>query len=334
MKIHDYLRNKIMLILLQTICLVSLLLYLKVIGTGNGELTLIGICWISVFFIYLCIHFLRYRNKHRRLYSLMNSLDQKYLFPELVKPGWDLEERMYYDLMKMAMTSMTSQVSTLCKEQEEYRGYMEQWSHEMKGPLTAVNLLCQNHPGDSTRKILQQTKRMEHCLDQVLYYARLDKAEQDYIIRQTTLADIVDHVLTSNMQLLIQNEARIETDDLDYPVRTDEKWLAFMLGQVLLNSLRYKKQQPVISFSGHHDKHGTWLSVSDQGIGIPAADLPRIFQKGFTGSNGRRYNSTTGIGLWLCQNLCDKLGIRIRAESTEGEGTTIRFLFPDQNKKS
>ena len=117
-------------------------------------------------------------------------------------------------------------------------------------------------------------------------------------------------------------------DGLDQQVYTDQKWFGFILGQLLANAVQYRSETPLLHFQGTQTEHAVILSVRDNGIGIREADLPRIFEKGFTGQTGRTYRKSTGIGLYLCKKLCGKMGLGIEADSTAGEGAEMRIVFP------
>ena len=137
---------------------------------------------------------------------------------------------------------------------------------------------------------------------------------------------MIHQAIADNKYLLLQNHIRIEMENTECTVFSDDKWVQFILNQLIVNAVKHRTAQPVITFRCLQKKEKTILDVADNGIGIPACDLPRIFEKGFTGENGRIMQNSTGIGLYLCRRLCDKLGISISAESAEN-GTIIRLTF-------
>ena len=258
----------------------------------------------------------------------MDSLDQKYLFAEIVELNGDAEQQAYFILMQRALRSMIEHVSESQQEKDDYKEFIEQWTHEIKVPLTSIILTCENNLDVNTRKILVQTKQIEDCLEQVLYYARLGNVEKDYMIKEICLEDFVNDALLRSKQLLIQNHIVIETSGLDYNVYTDSKWMIFIISQIISNSVKYKSKKPVLEITGYEKDDTVRLEIQDNGIGIRESEISRVFQKGFTGSNGRNHKWSTGIGLYLCKGLCDTLGIDIAITSELNHYTCVRFSFP------
>ncbi|MDE6517562.1 MAG: sensor histidine kinase, partial [Acetatifactor sp.] len=178
--------------------------------------------------------------------------------------------------------------------------------------------------------ILQENRQIENYVDMVLYYARSEEVYKDYLIRKTCLEDVVYEVLDKNRLLLIQNQVQADVNCRD-TVYTDRKWIAFIMNQMLLNSVKYRNKNPLLRISTRRENNGILLIFEDNGIGIRQEELPRIFDKGFTGSNGRDNQRSTGMGLYLCQKLCGRLGIGLSAESEYGAGTKLYLEFPISN---
>jgi signal transduction histidine kinase len=152
--------------------------------------------------------------------------------------------------------------------------------------------------------------------------------EKDFIVRETELSETVRGAVQKHQTLLIQSGVRVEADCVDGTVYTDGKWVSFMLGQLLSNAIRYQKENPVISFKTEQLGDFVRLTVTDNGVGIPASDLPRIFERGFTGGNGRAKEHATGMGLYICKKLAEFLQIKLEAKSVPGEYTQISLVFP------
>jgi signal transduction histidine kinase len=258
----------------------------------------------------------------------MESLDKKYLLPNVLdKPSTALDQEYFY-IMKRAMKSMTEQVSQAERKQTEYQQFIEQWVHEIKRPITASTLICENNKNEYTRKLISQIEEMERQVERVLYYARLGHVEKDYMISETSLDDIVEEALAKNKQLLIQNNVRVDTSRLHYKVYSDKKWIVFILNQIIINCIQYRKENSQIAITASEEGSNIKLSVKDNGIGIKGSEVSRIFQHGFTGSNGRNAKNSTGIGLYLCKELSKKLGISIDVKSVLNVYTEIILLFP------
>lgn len=236
------------------------------------------------------------------------------------------EDQVYYQLLKMAGKSMLEQIGEVERERLAYKEYIEQWIHEIKTPITAMKLLCENHRTDWTKELLLELEKTNRFTEQALYYARSEHTEKDYSVREMALSQVVHQAIADNKYLLLQGGMRLEVEEMQDTVYSDEKWVRFILNQLIANAVKYRTEQPVLRISTHKRQDQVVLVMEDNGIGIAASDLPRIFEKGFTGQNGRMVQQSTGIGLYLCKRLCEKLGIGIAAESSE-QGTAISLAF-------
>ena len=186
-----------------------------------------------------------------------------------------------------------------------------------------MKLLCENNCSPFTRKILAELENINQYTEQALYYARSEHTEKDYSVREIRLFDVVHQSIAENKYLLLKNGVGIDLQETDDTVYSDEKWLCFILNQLIVNSVKYRTEQPVLKFYAEQQGSQVVLCVQDNGIGIDAGDLPRIFEKGFTGYNGRRDKKSTGLGLYLCKTIMDKLNHKITITSVEGEGTRV-----------
>jgi signal transduction histidine kinase len=330
MKVTEFFKDILAVILLNVTCALFLFIYLSAIGIGNDEIILVLISWFLILFGYFIIQFWIRKKRIEDINSTMDSLDQKYLFTEIVENNGNTEQQAYFSIVKNAMRSMIEEVSRVKKEKEDYREYIEQWAHEIKVPLTSIILNCENNLDDNSRKILLQTKHIEDCLEQVLYYARLGNVEKDYMIKEVCLDEFVGDALLRNKQVLIQNRIIVETNNLEHGVYTDTKWLIFIINQIINNSVKYKKENPVLEINGSEKDCTVQIEIKDNGMGIRESEIGRVFQKGFTGSNGRSRKGATGMGLYICKGLCDKLGIEIKIDSEFNEYTSVKIAFPKQ----
>ncbi|MGM9534411.1 MAG: ATP-binding protein, partial [Intestinibacter sp.] len=211
---------------------------------------------------------------------------------------------------------------------KDYKDYIESWVHEIKLPITTMELICENNKNEITRKLQTELSRIDNFVEIILYYARLDKVYKDYIIKEIDLSKVIYETITKNKTYFIQNKMMIDVN-CSHTVFSDKKWLAFIINQILINSTKYKRE-PVgkISIYTEAVKDGVKLYIEDNGIGIEKSEINRIFDKGFTGTNGRQNKKSTGIGLYLSKKLCTKLGIEIYAESEINKYTRIILLFP------
>ncbi len=263
------------------------------------------------------------------LLRIFDSLDQKNLIAEVIIPPSFREGLILYDIIKSSNKAMLEEINRYKRLQEEYREYIELWVHEVKTPISSSRLVAQNNKSEATESMSEELDRIEAYVEQVLFYSRSSTVEKDYIIKEISLQKVCYDVLKKNSRQFIQNRISVTAEDLDLTIYSDEKWLQFILNQILVNSVKYSdKPEAFVGISAKEGENSVILSVADNGAGIPAAELPRIFDKGFTGTNGRRNERSTGIGLYICKKLCLKLGLGISAESVQGQGTTINIVLP------
>ncbi len=192
-------------------------------------------------------------------------------------------------------------------------------------------MVIENNKNEVTKSIDEELDKVENYIEQALFYARSNTVEKDYYIKTTNLKDIVNESIKKNKSILIQNKMLINIHDLENTVQTDSKWIQFILNQIIQNSVKYKKQDnnSRIEIYSKQGNENVTLYIKDNGIGIKKGEIARVFEKGFTGTNGRLQNKkSTGIGLYLCKKLCDKLGLAIELDSAQNEGTEIRLVFP------
>lgn len=329
MTIREFLSDRLGKITGQLCCTVAAALFLLATGTSSGVIVLLLLFLLLISITTQAAEYLKCRRRLSELNVLMQGLDQKYLFSECAPPPRTVYEQKLFALMRCSGRAMIGAVSDAQASMQEYREYIESWVHEIKTPLTAAKLTCRHLEPDSRRKFSAELAQIEAHVERALYYARVKSPEQDCIIRQTALADIVSQAVGNHRTLLIQSQMKIETGDLDFTVYTDRKWAVFMLGQLLQNASRYRNNNsPSILLTATRCGRQVRLTVSDNGIGIPAHELPRVFDRGFTGSNGRTRGGSTGMGLYLCRKLAVLLEIDLQISSEEQKGTAVTLTFP------
>ncbi len=321
-----FLKNQLPSLLINFAGMLALVLFLTANGNPISVSLLIAIVWIVVMSLYGVIRFLTQKRHLCKLLDMAEQLEEKYLLPEIMEIPEKADEAVYYHILKMAEKSMLEKTGRIQRERKEYKEYIEQWIHEVKTPITAMKLLCENNGSPFTREMLAELETTNRFTEQALYYARSEHTEKDYLIREIGLSDVVHSAIADNKYLLRQNNVIIKAENIDNNVYTDDKWVRFILNQLISNAIKYRTQKPILRFFTVKENDRILLSIEDNGMGIAGSDLPRIFEKGFTGQNGRIIQSSTGIGLYLCKRLCDKLGIGLAACS-EGNGTTITLSF-------
>lgn len=326
MSSKQYLKNQLHVILLNILGVLALALFLIAIGTSIHAISLIALVWIVVVFCYLTILYFSRKRHLNKLLAIIDQLEEKYLLPEVMDMPERAEEQVFYQILKMTEKSMLEKIGEIYRERQEYKEYIEQWVHEIKTPITAMKLMCENHRSEFTRELLVEIENVHRFTEQALYYARSEHTEKDYSIKETLLSDVIHNAIADNKYLLRKHHVVVEAEDTGESACIDDKWVRFILNQIISNAVKYRSHQPILRFSTAQENNHIILSVEDNGIGIPKSDLSRIFEKGFTGQNGRAVHSSTGIGLYLCKRLCDKLDIGLTVSSSD-KGTTVSLIF-------
>ena len=321
-----YWKNRIPFLLTNLVCMAALTVFLLVCGNSISAVLLILMVWAIILLAGLFLTYWKRKRQMQKLLDMAGQLSERYLISEVMELPEQAEDQVYYQLLKMAGKSMLEQIGEVRRERLEYKEYIEQWIHEIKTPITAMKLLCENHRTDWTKELLLELEKTNRFTEQALYYARSEHTEKDYSVREMSLSQVVHQAIADNKYLLLQSGVRLEVEEIENTVYSDEKWVRFILNQLIANAVKYRSGQPVLRISARRQQDQVILVVEDNGIGISPADLPRVFEKGFTGQNGRMVQQSTGIGLYLCKRLCDKLGIGIAAESSE-QGTAISLAF-------
>ncbi|KXZ13115.1 sensor histidine kinase [Bacillus nakamurai] len=207
--------------------------------------------------------------------------------------------------------------------------YMNQWVHQVKTPLSVINLIVQEEDEPIFEQIKKEVRQIEYGLETLLYSSRLDLFERDFKIEAVSLSELVQSVIQSYKRFFIQYRVYPKTDILaDDKIYTDAKWLKFAIGQVVTNAVKYSAgMSDRLELTVFRDGDKTVLEVRDRGVGIPSQDLKRVFDPYYTGENGRRFQESTGIGLHLVKEITSKLNHEVEISSSPGEGTAVRFSF-------
>ncbi|MDR2163444.1 MAG: sensor histidine kinase [Clostridiales Family XIII bacterium] len=323
MKLSDFLREKLLFIGIVSFsaCFTAFLLYFS--RTGAYLAIFIPCLFIAATLISIIPEYYIKKRYYEELLSILEQMDKRHLLAEVVEQPGFLDGRIWAYVLKAAGKSMNDEVAGYRNAFTEYREYIELWVHEIKTPIAGAKLIGENR---NNRAALEALDRIESYVDQALYYARSNAVEKDYAINPALLSDLVGGALKSMSRFLISHDISIRTENLDIEVFTDAQWVSFILRQLAGNAVKYGGT--VLEFYGEQHMNSVSLFIRDNGIGIPEKDIGRIFQKGFTGVNGRKYGSSTGFGLYLCKKLCGKLGLGISASSPPGRGTTFELSFP------
>ena len=325
MNYKDYLKDHWLSICIEALFLVTLLIFggltqiplyfLVITGVGSFLLGLGLLCW----------DYGRKKEFYEELREKVRDLDKAYLLPEILSEPEFLEGRLACQAMKEMGRSMAERVSSYEQKQKEYKEYIELWVHEIKLPIATGKLLVENNRQFYDESMIEELDKIDAYAEQALFYARSSYVEKDYVLKKISLRKVTSEVLKKNRKLKIS----IQCHDLDVEVFSDSKWLAFILQQILSNSIKYMGEgERTLEWYAEKGREQVKLYLRDTGIGISAGDLPRIWDKGFTGENGRIGKKSTGIGLYLCKKLCEKMGHRIEIVSARGRGCMVIIRFP------
>ena len=332
MKISDFLSDKLYVLLTALIICLLLTMFLLSLHISASVLALLMIFYWILPITFLCVEYTRRKGYYQSIHDTMKTLDQKYLIADVIRQPHFADGRVLYEIIREAGRSMQENVKQYRLAENEYRDYIEMWVHEIKTPLAAAKLIADNNPSSASSSISEEIDHVQSFVEQALFYARSANVENDYIIKEVELSLIVHNVIKKHSNDFIYKKIKIELEDLEEIVYTDQKWIEFILDQIITNALTYTPSQTgVIRIYTKKKENSIQLLIADNGVGIDPKDIRRIFQKGFTGMNRPHNEKATGIGLYLCRNLCRKLYLDIDVQSILHQGTTMIITFPLSN---
>ena len=325
-----FLREKVSTILLLLFGLITIEIFLMAYNVGMFIKIYIPLIIMGLYMISIIIEYFKRKKFYDNLLKILEELDEKYLITEIIKTPNFLEGQILKNSLEQIDKSMLENVNKYKYMTEDYKEYIELWIHEIKIPIATSKMVIENNKNAITKSIDEELDKVENYIEQALFYARSNTVEKDYYIRKVVLKEIVNESIKKNKSSLIQEKISIDIHDLEIEVNTDNKWIVFILNQIIQNSIKYrKKENSVMEIYANQGKENVILYIKDNGIGIKQGEITRVFEKGFTGTNGRLSNKkSTGIGLYLCKKLCNKLGIGIELNSVQNEGTEVKLVFP------
>lgn len=329
MRFVDYLKDKCIFLIINLGIFIILTIFMNLLNFGSAVISFLFAVWFGPLILYMIIEFIREKKFFDDLKELTENLDKKFLITEILKEPGFIEGKIFYNALKEANKDMHENVNVYKNKQKEYRDYIEMWVHEIKTPIASSKLIIENNKNEVTTNIDKEIKKIDEMIEQVLYYSKSDEANKDYIVKEVPLKNVVMNAVKKNSRDFIEKRIALELDDISESVFTDIKWVEFIINQIIVNALKYTKQGGKIKISSLKNKKNIVLSIEDNGVGISDKDIRKVFLKGFTGENGRIFGKSTGMGLYLCEKLCKKLGLGIKLTSKQGIGTTVRIVFPE-----
>ena len=330
MNLKDYIKDKIVYILMYIVLLITILFLLymfRVPTTLIISVTIVIIVFIIGIILYDYFIKMRFYNN---FINNLNQLDKKYLITAIINKPSFIEGQILYDSLYEIDKSMYEEIETYKNSINDFKEYIEMWIHEVKLPIASSTLMLHNNKPDSNKKIKEQINRIENYVEQVLYFVRSENLEKDYLIRTYNLEEIVNKVIRKNKESLLLKRISIEIGDIDKIILSDGKWLEFIINQIVSNSIKYSKtSNSKIKFNSKTMDDFIILQIEDNGIGINEKDINKVFNKSFTGENGRNISSSTGMGLYLINKLCTRLAHKITIESEVDKFTKVSIYFKD-----
>jgi len=333
MKFRNFLSDRIFLILFYFILIlfISLVVYFNnVVKISIENIAYINIVGFIMFILYLIFEYL----KNKKYYDVINYVieNQKKNIINSLPKALNYEQRLYQEIIIKVNEEFNFRMDELYEGKKENVDFMNSWVHEIKTPISACRLVIENSIYKSKEETLSNLEDeidyIENYVEQALYYSRLDSFSKDYLINEIDVNSLIIHLVKKHAKEFIGKKIKVEISNLKFTIDSDKKWLFFIMDQILSNSLKYTGNNGLIKIIGILNSSEKQLIIEDNGIGIKAEDINRVFDKGFTGYNGREDFKATGIGLYLSKNLATKLGHHITIESKHSEFTRVTVHFP------
>lgn len=329
MKLIDYLKDKLIPIFIYIINTFIISMLLVAFKNNYFLIIIIVILLIILGLILLLTDYLKKRAFYNNIQSKLINLDKKYLVLEMLDKPKNKEEELTYQILYDINKSYIEELKEYKLSLKSFKEYIELWIHEVKIPISSLILMTHNSKENLPKKYTTQINRLDNYIDQVLYYVRSNNSEEDYLIKEVSLSKIINAVALKNKDDLLENNIEFIVKAKEEKVLTDEKWLEFILNQIINNSIKYKRniKNPKIEIAVEENSTQVTLTITDNGIGIHQNDLPKVFNKSFTGTNGRKTSKSTGLGLYITKNLLKKLGHKVGIESSVNEYTKVTITF-------
>lgn len=330
MRLIDYIKDKVAIIFMYFAMMILVTFFLSMFIVPYPLTISIVTIMIMFLIIFIIYDYNRKSSFYNKLIGNLQGLDKKYLVTELVERPNFIEGKIFYDSLYEIDKSMYEEIETYKDSINDFKEYIEMWIHEVKLPIASTTLILHNNKADANKKIKYQINRVENYVEQVLYFVRGENAQKDYIIKSCSLDEVVKNVIKKNKDSLLLKHISIEIINIDKNVLSDSKWIEFIINQIVSNSIKYSREENAkIRFNTKFNDDLIILEIEDNGMGISEKDINRVFDKSFTGKNGRKITNSTGMGLYLVKKLCNKLGHNISIESKLDEYTKVSIYFKD-----
>lgn len=332
MSLKEYLKDHFLPILAYLTNVIFIVFCLLIFKLNGYALVLVVTAMLLTGLVILIYNFRKTNMLFSQLNKLLKVIDQKYLVHEMMEVPSNYEGRLLFEYLREINTSMINQIKQYKLTIDDFKQYLELWIHEIKIPLAGARLIIENNKNSMNIDLIDELDRIEGLVEQVLFYVRSEHVENDYTIKECSLEEIVKQAIVGFRKSFIYRKINLDLGNLNYTVCTDTKWMLFVLQQIIANSIKYAPDNNgCIKVYAEALSNQIILSIEDNGIGIATSDISRVFDKGFTGENGRLKYKSTGIGLYICKSLCVKMHHSILIESKLNEKTIVKIVFPINN---
>ncbi|WP_035291909.1 sensor histidine kinase [Clostridium sp. KNHs214] len=340
MKFMDFLKDRIAYVIVYfiSISLVILIMHLTLF-IKITDFPIINILYAYFISIVILIIFLLYEyTRVRKFYkSLYKALSSENIVDDIINVGEarSIEQKLFKDLLKKLHKSYEGKVYKYEELQKNYSNFINQWVHQMKTPVSVINLILQEQNACGYKVVFdsigEENEKISQGLNIMLYNARINEFNHDFNVQDIDILLILRKVINDNKKLLIKNKIFPEIIGQSTIVQTDKKWIYFVINQIVINAIKYtiaaEKHKKTINFRIKEEMEKVVITIEDNGIGIPKEDLGRVFNIFFTGKNGRKSSESTGMGMYLSKCICTELGNELYVESEEGQGTKFYIVF-------
>ena len=328
MKFSLFLKDKFVFILLFFLFffLLILLFFAFKVPVVLSNVVLFSMLIFGVLALFL--DYFRKKSFYNTFLLNLEHLDKKYLVLETLERPRFYEGQLFYDAFYEINKAMNEYIKFYEFQMNDFKEYIEMWIHEVKIPIASLILMHHNH-GNMPKEYVGQVKKLDNYIDQILYYVRSENFEHDFVISEVPLDKVLKNVNLKNKDDYLENDIHLSVSNVRYSVFSDAKWLEFIINQLINNSIKYQRNhvEREIRITGEDYPDFFVLSIYDNGIGIPPRDIARVFEKSFTGENGRTHSKSTGMGLYIAKKLCTKLGHKIEISSEVNGHTIVKISF-------
>ncbi|AAO35029.1 two-component sensor histidine kinase [Clostridium tetani E88] len=336
----DFLKDRIAYIIVYLISIsfviltMHLTLFIKVIDFPITNILYAYFVSIVILIIFLVYEYSKVRAFYKQLYEILNSEN---IIENIINIGEvrTIEQKLFTQILKKLYKSYEDKVYKYKDIQKHYLDFINQWVHQMKTPVSVIDLILQEEDISEFNEILdsigEENEKISQGLNIMLYNARINEFNHDFNVEDIDILLILRKVINDNKKLLIRHKIFPKISGETAIVQTDKKWIYFVINQIVINAIKYtaatEKDKKTINFNIKEDTTKIVVSIEDNGIGIPKEDLGRVFNAFFTGKNGRKTSESTGMGMYLSKRICEELGNEVYVESEEGKGASFYIAF-------